>query len=52
MDSLNPQFLINARLRASHAADRHFPLSYLPFAQKNVMLYQEALVLELGLYYF
>lgn len=51
MDSLNPAYLLNARLRASHLAQRHFPLSYVEFAQKNVALYREMLALDLGLYY-
>lgn len=52
MDSLNPDYLINARLRASHLAERHFPSACISFAQKNVTLYREMLTLDLGLYYF
>lgn len=51
MDSLNPYFLIAARCRASHQADRKFPSSMLGFSQKNTTLYREMLTLELGMYY-
>lgn len=51
MDSFSPLFLMNARLRASHASDRKFPSSYLGFSQKNIALYREWLALELGMYY-